>query len=309
MSLYARLDAMMRTLGLCLTFALLIVSSTALHAQEDVPFADLDPEAIFADGVEVVGVRYDVWSRNKRDASAQVSIDNDARVIRVFQMGIGEWQEFQFPPEIETLETVMKRSDGTFLFNHDVGRRNLGGAPPLNPHQPVLALWNFDPATGAFTPAEIICGGYARQLPGDGTWVEYTDSRVNRTALCNTESGELQRIAADSGTQIGSSQDGAWEVYSIYTPGNPGVAEIYSIERGTGRELHLGTVENPAFGGISDYWASATRGFIFDNEMPESWKHHLLTFDITEADSLEYLMPGWAEYYDNPARFELLNTY
>jgi hypothetical protein len=299
----------MRRLLLFFSFGLLMVSALAVHAQDDDPFADLNPEAIFAEGVEVVGVRYDVRMPNRFYANAKVVIDNEARVIHVFQADTGGWLEFQLPPEVGTLENVMERNDGTFLFNQDFGGDNFGPIA-IHPLQPTLPLWDYDPATGAFTPAETICGGYARQLPGDGVWLEVTDSRVSRIALCNTENGDLSRIVPDSvRRKIGQSPDGNWEIYDVRTAENRHVAEIYSYEVATGRELYLGTVENPAFGSVSSHWASNTRGFIFDNDQPESWKHNLLTFDVTEAESLDYLMSGWAEYQENPPRFEHLNTF
>src|SRR5688572_13794657 len=94
----------MSKLILCLAFGLLMVSPLAVHAQDDNPFADLDPDAIFADGVEII------------ETFPIVNFDNDARQIHFFDSDSLTWNSFAYPPDVDQFERYSRRSDSTYLL-------------------------------------------------------------------------------------------------------------------------------------------------------------------------------------------------
>src|SRR5215207_4493003 len=183
---------MMRRLLLTLAFALLILSPLALHAQDDNPFADLDPDAVFADGVEVVRVRYDATISEHEmlysSVDPRVIVDNVARIVQVHNSVTGMWDDYPYTDDIGTLQTPQIRQDGTILFNQPPIFYDPDTDPPLDTWP---ERWLLNPANAEFSQPELVCGVYARALAGTGRWVRYTDPVVNRTSLCNTETGEF----------------------------------------------------------------------------------------------------------------------
>jgi hypothetical protein len=289
----------MNKLLLCLAFALLMVSLLAVHAQDEDPFADLDPEAIFAEGVEVVGVRYST-SRN-------VVVDGSNRVVRVLNQDTGEWRTFPYDSDVSLLENYWRIRDGIVLFNAPYAGANILYDPPLEEWPPI---WMLDTETGEFTRAETVCGSFARDLLGRGTLVIVHDETVQRSSACNTETGEytalLPFLGDDRPLSIESrSPNGDWLILSH---GNFLDADYYGFEVGTGNLNYLGEMRqgDERFG---FKWLNESNGILLNIESCQSCPKNIFRFNVLAPNSIEYLMNGGAEYRDSPPRYEYLASF
>src|SRR5688572_26206170 len=163
----------MRTLALLI---LLLITAPITRAQDEWP---PDPGDIFAEGVEVVSMEYRVWS--------PVQVDEENRIVRVFNSETGQWQEYPFNPEIESLGHGYQYAfdnENTILFNDWF----LEGTNLLEFNS---NSWLFDLTTGEFSRPPRICGHYVPVLEENAAWILYTDPQTNHRTLCNSSTGEM----------------------------------------------------------------------------------------------------------------------
>jgi hypothetical protein len=307
---------MIRRLLLCLAFGLLVVSPLALHAQDDDPFADLDPDAIFAEGVEVVGVRYDATLPEQMlyySADPRVVIDDAARVVHVHNSETGMWDDFPYSADMETLQNPQVRQDGTILFNQPPVFYDPDTDPPLDTWP---ERWLLNPVNAEFSQPELVCGIYARALIGTGSWVRYTDPIVNRTSLCNTETGEFAGLnlwhqLGDVFYVKGVSPDGQWLLIKI---GDPNYISSHQFYRYYGYRLVDGELNflgehqqgtDPGF----IRWINNTNVLMHRGFTGQPVVDELYIADVSRPESYTYLMPGQADYLEDPPRYEYLQSY
>ncbi len=241
----------------------------ASWAQEEAPWPP-DPDAIFAEGVEVV------------EQNIYPVVDNDARWVSVYDQGLKEWRNYPYPEQLNHVFRLYERSDGTIYLQTQE-----------YPYVPFDAedLWILDPVNGGFSRPETICGDWLRELPGEGKWVFYIDPATQRTHLCITDSGELSEPlpedAVDEERLPALSPAGKWLLLIGLesVPGTIGRAHVYGYEVATRSLIELGDfylLERPGI----PHWISEIEGFFFVQEMGSQGATEIYLFDVTQQDSL-----------------------
>ena len=155
----------MKRLVYCL-FLLLMPNFT--QAQETAPWPP-DLEDIFAPGLEVVSVE----KKEARQYNLPI-VDNDKRIIRVFDDSIGDWREYPFPDEIQQFDPrISLYSENTLLLS-----TTLGGELSSIPLPEGL-----NTNTSEFSRPELACGQLLAKS-GMGQWVINTEDQGKTFFLC-----------------------------------------------------------------------------------------------------------------------------
>lgn len=286
-------------IALLLTFAL---TPFQLQAQtQPVPWPP-NPDAIFTEGVEVVDVEFHEYS--------EIVVDNEARSVKVFDNENATWHEFNYSEEIMTLiqyaDNFEKRSDGTVLFNIPI---SFNAIPEDWPE-----MWLLNPQTGEFSHPEIICGKYPQALPDEGDWVFYVDPQVNRTTLCNTETGELKGIFSrhlywQSASQNPTGEFLLLEASKEELAGSMTIIQYFSYNLSTGALRYLGEFQKGEVDYMDDIRINNEIVLVYSGYMSESLGGSYYRLDLTQPNSAEFLISGRAWEYENPHRLEYLRTY
>jgi hypothetical protein len=277
----------------CTTGFLLLAGLT--FAQETAPWPP-DPAEIFAPGVEVVNVEINLLP----------VADDKARTIQVLDAQTQAWKPFNYPVEVKSA-SIRNVENGLVLLN--VLEQNA-----TTPH-----LWTLDPTSGTFQRYENPCidwEWHAQHGPPITSliphWEYYRDASIGRTSLCYTGT-EQSNFLLPKGTHwhsISEAPDGKWLLLLSSDDEDLSTRSTfhaygYSIES---KQLHyLG--DFPLLPDNSLRWLSGSRGIYRIADRPEYSTRAYYYFDLNQADSLRYVITGWADYHDDPPRYEYLQSY
>jgi len=274
-------------------FLLLLLPGFA-QAQEAAPWPP-DPADIFAPGVEVVSVEI----KEPRPYNLP-TVDNERRVIRVFDKSADEWREYPFPDEVERFSSqISSYSENTLLLSTVLGGEY--GFTPLPEGQ-----WLLNTDTGEFFRPELVCG-QLQAKPGMGRWVIYPKyNQQTPPYLCNTKTGDR------AGPLILEQFDYLEDVYALPDARYAVIfgigGTVYGYDFQTNLLIRLGSVSGSAIH-ITE-WIDETRVFIYATDQADMtfpWQNYYLG-DVTQADSLEQVTqvfkPNYITLRDNPKRYE-----
>lgn len=163
-----------------LTILFLLIFTSIAHAQEDTAPWTPDPSEIFAEGVEVV----DVVVREYTATNTIPQLDNEARVVRVYDSSMNILKEFPYPEEVEEFQYIRSWGANSLLMHQEFAA---SGDPDPN------GAYIIDIQIGTPTPAQNNCG-VVPPLDDENRWIFFTDTRIGRTALCETYSGEVTAL-------------------------------------------------------------------------------------------------------------------
>jgi hypothetical protein len=294
-NLFERSPTMKR---LAAAFLLLLpLLSGSVGAQDSAPLpVPPDLTTFFAPDVAVINVEINFLTLP----------DDQARTIQVLDQAKRVWQTFNYPPQVKRINH-MNVEDGLVLL--DV----------IEPDTTSAQLWTLDPSTGEFKRYKNACLDWDRDsqiyylnLTLKPHWEFYNDAKLGRMSLCNTGTEKSEFLLPKGGYwhNLNENLDGKWLL--MWNTNRPDLSSfsdlhVYSYNVATRRLIYLGSFQ---FGEENHLrWISDTEGLYYSGGMPESFPRMLFYFDMTKPDSLTYFMDGWANYHDDPPRYEYLQTY
>jgi hypothetical protein len=279
------------------------------RAQEDAPWPP-DPEAIFAEGVEVVAVELIEYSSFRPGIGPYA--DNSSRRV----LTPDQWmQGYPYPEGVEHIDYVYERSDGTYIVVLDDPSES-----PSSQTARASASLILHPSTGEYTNAEAVCGDMIRALPGEERWRFYTSNNNNDVYLCFTGTGETEGplpndlVGGDGQNWLiahpSAGPDGRWIALLGNSSPDDDSYQLFSYSVATNSVTPPGSIELVGLNrnvGIGN-WVSNNQGAIYDN--PEEWylPSKYYSFDVTHPDSVEFMFWGWPIYDDDLMRYEDVDT-
>src|SRR5690606_30205742 len=141
-------------------------------------------------------------------------------------------------------------------------------------------------------------------------FIYHTDPRINRTAICDTATGEMLVLIPPNmeGQGVSVSPNGAWLMLFVCSTGSREMScFLYSFELSTWRLLNLGQMPRRFY--ELRFWINDYEAVIYVGEMPEWGLRQYLRFALRQPNSLEYIITGWAEYRESLQRFDYIQTY
>ncbi len=299
---------MMRTRGI-LT-ALIVLAAGMSWGQEDVPWPP-DPEAIFAQGVEVIG--------------ANPIVDNQSRVIHVYRDRA--WRSYPYLYQFVDINqdgfsspTVLK--DGSIVL--DVNER-------IRDDLVEARIWILNPFTGEFSRFPTLCGEepFYRlwwQAVANAQWTYYI-ADAERYHLCNIQTGKLSPALPDwtdwwggsdsiieRSHQPVASPDGEYIIFFgsgfLACSMNTSDTLVVAYEISTQRFINLGI----GCGHDTAYvhaWLNDTQAIVYTGDMPSTFQRGCSLVDVTQEESLNGIIASdgfevGPRYYEDPPRFERL---
>ena len=282
-----------------------VVVAPGASAQEDAPWPP-DPDAIFAEGVEVVEAQ--IMEENPRRRNEFPYVDNAARMIYIYDEATTAWLEYPYAEDIEAIYGIRERSDGTYVIR-------IAELSPeeFNQFPAASVSLIFNPATREFSPPEAVCDDQIRTLPGETQWRFYVNPADEQTYLCSTETGELEGPLPDELTWSNDldaggqpprlSPDGRWAAFFGY--GSERGYLVYGYEFTTDTLNELGVIDARLDHTIGiGQWVSNTQGAAYKLS---NWVYIpglYYAFDVTRPGSLEFALAGWPNFDEGRLRYE-----
>lgn len=298
----------------CVIFlpVLILLAVSPVFAQTPTPAPwPPNPEQIFADGV--------VWEEVIRPAASPApEVDNDARIIRVYDETQASWQEFPFPDDFDHVDYVDRQPDGQLRmksYKHFYYVTLSLPEPEPDPEE----LRILDLSTGIYTrPASVCNGRIFKADPGNGRWVVavFDDGGEGHAILCHSETGEMRDVLPDDYVRwrVATSPDNSWLVLVGYSSSAfPVEFHILAYDLHHDTFQTLGSIDimtSESMPGVCG-WLSDTQG-VLCAAGDHNWQAGLFyTFDVTQAESLSLASHAWGETLytvTNPTRYVTLNS-
>jgi len=275
-----------------------------VNAHEGVSLPIIDPAQVFAPGVEVV------------ETLPVLTYDNQNRLVWYFDPGQSQWEEYTYPQELDEIQEVQQRTDGSFLLSN-LWYEGLAGAITEN-------IWLFDPIAEKISRPQTVCN-LVQALPGEGEW-HFTQLEDGLYRLCNTETGEYSDPLPDDlqskvkkvciaypshGKGVPStSPDGNWVVFhtcrQIFAD-KPPIDYIFYAYQTAAKEFHqLGTVTPylEEYVAITE-WVDNTHVLLRTGNFRTSSSHTVAIADVEKINSINEIADQYAyfpQYFANPPR-------
>lgn len=242
----------------------LLIFTSIAHAQGDTAPWPPDPSDIFAEGVEIV----DVIIREHATSNTSPQLDNEARVIRVFDYATQAWTEFPYPDGVENFQYVRSWGENSLLVYQET-------APSGDPIAEDAYILNTH--TGTVEPAQEHCG-VVPPPRDENNWIFITDLESGGLILCNTFTDETTMPLPEDITPI----MGMWypvparasenRIYIAFVGQDSQTPDWhitgYSYNRETGATVRLGDFrpdDYPRVGG----WSVNDIAVFYTDGMPE----------------------------------------
>jgi hypothetical protein len=279
-----------------LAVGLRFITWTASAQDDNLPPV-LSAADVFDDPVEIV------------ETLPILNADDSARLLYYYDPAQQMWVSYPYPDEVENVKSVVPREDGTFFVAESY-------------YNPVFSssedTWLFDPASGALSRAEMVCG---RIKPLSGEWKLSQSRETGLFHLCFTETGpltdslpgELQpHLCGFWRRPPKASPDGRWVVFSD-CEFEPHPVSLYSYDTTTGEVRFLGPGPGEHEEMVTvDRWADNLHPVIqFDSTRNPSFVS-LYVADVSQSESMRRIFGtlrynsswDWFSFYENPLRYE-----
>ncbi|MEQ8676747.1 MAG: hypothetical protein RLP44_06430 [Aggregatilineales bacterium] len=292
--------------------SLIILCITPIRAQDTLPpnFPP-DPADLFDPRLQVVDVEL---------IPPMPFADMDTQQIRVFDALAGDWHSFPFPADFTDRPSIKAWEQNTYLI-----------------YSVNIGAWVLDAENGTYQEMQMVCGGHAPTLIGDGEWFpmivwnDISTGDIDTMRLCFTETDELtEPLPTDIDWfyccgALSVNTTGEWLILTA-TAGEVTVETqtygptwyvYYGYEIKTGNLHRIGELptrlEFSFPPGVSSGWVDDTHGILYDFAGGESSPDDFYAFNVTQPDSLQLFMHGWLlwsswEYIDYNQSYQTLET-
>lgn len=279
---------------LTLTLLMLVLFSTA-YAQPD-EIVPIPPAEVFAPDVQIVDVTVEIIPRETSVIEDQtVRTDDTSRMIEVYDAGRASWVRFPYPDGISQVVAAYLYADSQVLIASGYVYDEWGYSEPHYDY-----LLNLGNGLYAIPPRN--CGMI---IPADGRPMYHfdTDTRLNRTAICNVNTGERLALLPEgiTGREVHVSPD---ERFLVVTARSDSSVEThvysYDIEQ---RELYFQSTLSSSlnasaglYAWYGDRYAVVTHGDSLDST-PVISSYYVI--DATRSESSEWIY-SQVQYEDFP---------
>ncbi|MCA0456303.1 MAG: hypothetical protein LCI00_20160 [Chloroflexi bacterium] len=269
---------------------LILVLQNPVSAQEMMVVPD--NSEIFTDAVEVL------------DSNIEYAYGNDLeRELWTYLDDEGTWASFDYPEEFEDVLISKVNPDSTITLTV----KEIGGTTDQR------VLWWLDTASGIFSRYENACKDYLDR-PDETTqphWVFHKDEKLNRIGLCFSETGQSEYLLPNDlvWLNIAESPNAEWLILFGRSGDRNGskLLQMHSYHVPTHEMIFIGELYREEYFRL-EQWINPTEGIWYSAGMPE-WSQKLYYyFDLRVPNSLKEL-EGRADLFDNPPRYEYLQTY
>jgi hypothetical protein len=277
------------------TLLVLLVVGFTGSAQSQPEDSELNPEAIFAEGIE--------WTVVEAPPPWPVSRDSERQVIRVLDGEV--WREFPYPPGVEYIDRLVLQSDGLVYVKQGTG--DLPSFRSATAVDRAASVWLLDPNTGEYSRPPAVCDGLIVQAEEDeaGIWTVAFHSLEEDPFLCHSGTGEMRDVLPEGlgGWSVFQSEDASHVIMTARDWNDSRDFRVFGYSVAEDVTTDLGSID-PNLDSVLYLcnWLTATKGVLCLHDPRREWPATLYyAFDVTQPDSITFAFPSW---HDNTMSIE-----